>query len=234
MRIAAARISGCALGAQRRSKKFCHSVAVTMTVCHRKGSRIRLSSCLCTLRSSSSRARATASSRARSQIACAATASSSVKTSEADMPALLRPHSSGDAGSRSTRSIKFAVGTALELALFRELCTTKPSATKLWCGPSTSTSYVSRKPTYSIDRRPTKCRSIVRLPFGTYGFRNRRFPTVAQNEPNGWLASVPLTANSACRVHVAISPGLRDKLTASSKRCHPFRVRNRWSRVDTI
>ena len=29
------------------------------------------------------------------------------------MPALLRPHSSGAAGSRSTRSINFAVGTAL-------------------------------------------------------------------------------------------------------------------------
>ncbi len=41
-------------------------------------------------------------------------------TSLADMPALLRPHSSGIAGSFWTRSISFAVGTARELAEFRE------------------------------------------------------------------------------------------------------------------
>ena len=61
------------------------------------------------------------------------------------MPALLRPHSSGAAGSRSTRSINFAVGTALELAEFLDStrCVLNSASTKR--GNVTS-SVVSRTP----------------------------------------------------------------------------------------
>src|SRR5882672_4874481 len=115
-------ISGCASLSQRCAKKLLHSVDVTTTVCHIKGSRSLFVICLWTFRRKSDFALCTAFPRASSHASLADSASSPVRKSSACIPFWFLGNFLGMNGSDSTRSIIFSTGIALELAELRENC----------------------------------------------------------------------------------------------------------------
>ena len=210
---AAARISGCALGAQRSSKKFSHSVALTMTVCHRNGSKSRLSSCLCT---------------SRSNKRCALR-HGGIPRAQPDALCLLREIAGQHVAGRHSGFVlsplqrnRGIFENALD-QLRRRDCARTRAVSGVVNDKAVRHEIMVRALHFDIVRLP-HTHVIDRLDSNEMAHHDRDAGTLYERIAIDWI---PLTASSALRLHVAMFPGLSERPTASSSLCQPSLVKKR-------